>query len=283
MTSFQNFWEKYKNQAIDSQTFIDIEKKFYQYSALIDENQKLYSILKTILRDIPIGVALRYWINTFSFLPKQKQISCQIERLIDHNILPIQNQNGQLLSLDFFQEQGEQEHQKIIMAIRNFPGWSASEKIELIQCYAEFTHHLNRNTFGVIPAAHDPDQIYALNKVIPYNDFIKFVQQLPVRDALIAQLLYFGGPTVEEVLNLKCEQLDFKNNMIDYTKKSVSIPKHVLKELSKFIGKKKKTDLIFLTDKGKQVLRNHLNQSFGQISKETNIKITPRDLLKLKI
>lgn len=56
-----SFWEKYKNDIpIDSEQSLDLEKKFSQYSALIEENQNIYAILKSILKDIPIGVALRY-------------------------------------------------------------------------------------------------------------------------------------------------------------------------------------------------------------------------------
>lgn len=278
------FWEKYKNQiSDDSQKSVDLEKKFSQYSALIGENQNIYSILKTILKDIPIGIAVRYWLNIFSSQSKQKKASNQIVQLIERKILPVQNKNGQLLTLNYFQEQGEQEHKRIIEEIKCISDLSISEKEELVQCYIEFSHHLNQNTFGIISTAYDSDRFYASHKVVNYDDFTKFVQQLSERDALIAKLLYFGGPTVEEVLFLKYGQVDFTHCVINFSKQSIKYPKHLILELSNFSGKKKKNDLVFLNYKGNQVVRTHLNHSFGRASKEINLKITPRDLVKLKL
>src|SRR5690348_922944 len=116
------FWEKYKNQIPNaSEKSQELEKKFSQYSALIEENQNIYSILKTILKDIPIGIALRHWLNSFSNQLKQKKASEQALQLIERQILPVQIKSGQLLTLNYFQEQGEEKHKKIIEEIRCIP------------------------------------------------------------------------------------------------------------------------------------------------------------------
>lgn len=278
------FWEKYQNQIhSDSEKLKDLEKKFSQYSALVNENKNIYAVLRAILKDIPIGIALRYWLNTFSHQPKQKQISHQVTQLIERKILPVQNQNGQLLALDYFQEQGEQGHIRIIEEIRCVPDWSTAIKEELVQCYIEFSHHLHQNTFGIILSAYDPDRFYASHKIVDYDDFIKFAQQLSERDALVAKLLYFGGPTVEEVLFLKYGQVDFNHCTVHFLKQSIIYPKHLISELFHFSGRKKKKDLIFLNYKGNQMVRTHLNHSFGRASKEVKLTITPRDLVKLKL
>jgi hypothetical protein len=278
------FWEKYSSQVLnDSEEIGNLEKKFSQYSALIEENQNIYSLLKALLKDIPIGIALRYWLNTISCQLKQKKISHQIVQLIERKILPIQNKNGHVLSLDYFHEQGEGEHRKIVEEIKCVPDWSMTVKEELVKSYIEFSHHLNQNTFGIIPKAYDPDRFYASHKVINYDDFTKFVELLSERDALIAKLLYFGGPTVEEVLLLKYGQLNLKDYAISFSKQTIKYPKHLMLELSNFVGKKKKNDLIFLNYRGNQVVRTHLNHTFGRASKEINRTITPRDLVKLKL
>lgn len=278
------FWEKYLNQIHEnSEKSKDFEKKFSQYSALIEENQNIYALLKTLLKDIPIGIALRYWLNTLSNQSKQKKASDQVAQLIERKILPIQNKNGQLLALNYFQERGEEEHKKIIEEIRCIPDLPIAIKEELVQCYIEFTHHLNHNTFGIIPIAYDSDRFYASHKIVNYDDFMKFVQLLSERDALIAKLLYFGGPTVEDVVFLKYGQLDFSNCIINFSKQSIKYPKHLMSELSNFSGKKKKKDLIFLNYKGNQIERTHINQSFGRAAKQINSKITPRDLIKIKL
>jgi integrase len=204
-------------------------------------------------------------------------------QLIERKILSIQDQKGQLLCLDYFQEQGEQEHKRIIEDIKCILDWPNLIKEELVQHYIEFSQHLHQNTFGIIPIAQDPDRLHASQKVVNYDDFTRFVQFLSERDALIAKLLYFGGPTVEEVLFLKYGQLDFDNCSVNFSKQSVSYPKHLILELSNFAGKKKKNALVFLNYKGKQVVRTHLNHSFGRASKEINLMITPRELTKIKL
>lgn len=278
------FWEKYKNQIHNaSERSQELEKKFSQYSALIEENQNIYSILKTILKDIPIGIALRHWLNLISNQSKQKKASDQALQLIERQILPVQIKNDQLLTLNYFQEKGEEKHKKIIEEIRCVSDMPTAIKEELVQCYVDFTHYLNQNTFGIIPIAYDPDRFYASHKIVDYDDFMEFVQLLSERDALIAKLLYFGVPTVEEVIFLKYGQLDFNDCIINFSKQSIKYPKHLMLELLNFSGKKKKNASIFLNYKGNQIVRTHLNQSFGRASKEINLRITPRDLLKLKL
>ena len=278
------FWEKYKSQISDaSEKSQDFEKKFSQYSALVEENQNIYSLLKTILKDIPIGIALRHWLNLFSGQSKQKKTSDQIIQLIERHILPVQSKSGQLLALNYFQEQGEEKHKRIIEEMRCILDFSTAIKEEFVQCYIEFAHYLNQNTFGIIPLAFDPDRFYASHKVVNYDDFTKFIERLSERDALIAKLLYFGEPTVEDVVFLKYGQLDFRDCTINFSKQTIKYPKHLMLELSNFSGKKRKNNLIFLNYKGNQIVRTHLNQSFGRASKEINLRITPRDLLKLKL
>lgn len=278
------FWEKYTSQIYsESDKSKDFETRFSQYSALIEENQNIYALLKNLLKEIPIGIALRYWLNSVSSQSKQKKISEQVVLLIERKILPVQNKNGQLVALNYFQEQGEEEHKRIIEEIRCISDLTLTVKEELVKCYIEFSQHLNQNTFGIIPIAYDPDRFYASHKAVELDDFAKFVHVLSERDALIAKLLYFGGPTVEDVLFLKYRQVNFNDYTINFSKQSIKYPKHLILELLNFSGKKKKNDLFFLNYKGNQVTRTHLNHSFGRASQDINLKITPRDLVRLKI
>lgn len=277
-------WEKYTNLLSgDFSKKTDLEKQFVQYSVLIHETTKFYSSLEKKLQGIPIGVALRYWLSTITNKVKQKGYLQNIVLLIEKEIIPVKNLQGELWTLNQLREHGEEEHKRIIEEIKCIVELSTSVKEELVKCYIEFSQHLYQNTLGIIPIAQDSDQFYASHKVVSYENFLRFVQLLSERDAFIAKLLYFGGPTVEEVLFLKYSQLDFNNCRIIFSKISVNYPKHLMLGLLNFAGKKKKNDLIFLNYKGNQVVRTHLNQSFGRASKEIHPKITPRDLLKLKL
>ncbi len=77
----------------------------------------------------------------------------------------------------------------------------------------------------------DPDFQRTIKKVVNYKEFIKFIQELQERDALMAKLLYFGAPTMDEVLNLRVSQVDLKKGMVRFNKFSVRYPKHVMLEL----------------------------------------------------
>ena len=89
----------------------------------------------------------------------------------------------------------------------------------------------------------DPDFQRTIKKVVWYKDFIKFVQLLPERDALIAKLLYFGAPTMDEVLSLRVDQIDSRKGLVKFKKFSVKYPKHVMLELKSSLTQKKKEDL----------------------------------------
>ncbi len=271
--------EECKKYFLNGSKIIDGDKQLSQYSSLINETQKFHSKLASNLKDIPLVVGVQHWLNSSPSQLSRKQIL----ELIEKKILPLKNEKGQLCSLGELQEQGEKYHNKILEEIRCAQDWPIARKEELVKCYIEFCDHLYQSTLGILPKAQDPDQFYASHKAVNYDQFTKFVQFLSERDALIAKLLYFGGPTVEEVLFLRYGQLDFDNRTINFSKQSIRHPKHLMAELANFSGKKKQKELVFINYKGNQIARTHLNQSFGRASKSIHSKITPRDLLKLKL
>jgi len=78
---------------------------------------------------------------------------------------------------------------------RCLKGVRTSEKEDLVESYLS----LSNSTLGYIYPAYDPDRQKAINKSIRYEWFIEFVQKFSERDALITKLIYFGGPSMEEV------------------------------------------------------------------------------------
>lgn len=174
------------------------------------------------------------------------------------------------------------DHQSIIEDIRCSSKLSIPEKEKAVEAYILFSQHLSRATCGLIMQGEDPDFQRTIKKVVWYKDFIKFVQLLPERDALIAKLLYFGAPTMDEVLNLRVDQIDSRKGLVKFKKFSVRYPKHVMLELKSLSAQKKKEDLVFTNLHGQQVERTHLNNCFNRAARKLdgNIRMTPKMLLE---
>ncbi|HKZ00237.1 MAG TPA: hypothetical protein VJ112_03620 [Rhabdochlamydiaceae bacterium] len=174
------------------------------------------------------------------------------------------------------------DHQSVIEEIRCSSKLSTPEKEKAIEAYILFSQHLSRATCGLIMQGEDPDFQRTIKKVVWYKDFIKFVQLLPERDALIAKLLYFGAPTMDEVLSLRVDQIDSRKGLVKFKKFSVKYPKHVMLELKNSLTQKKKEDLIFTNLHGQQVERTHLNNCFNRAARKLdgNTRITPKMLLE---
>lgn len=121
-----------------------------------------------------------------------------------------------------------------------------------------------------------------MEKRIPEGVFGRWCQYLPDRDRMIAFLLYFGAPSLEEVLNLRV-----KDKLPDWTLNFPSYDLVLSFDLGVCLGDfcygKKKEDLIFVNRYGKEITRTHLNQSFKRASRKANLPtITPSALMELK-
>lgn len=200
-------------------------------------------------------------------------------RLIDLGLLKLISPYGQVRTLN---ELSPEEHQLIIEEIRCSAKLTTVEKEKLVDTYICFSQHLSKATCRLIIQGEDLVFQRTIKKVVQYNEFIEFVQHLPERDALIAKLLYFGAPTMDEVLNLKVSQIDQKKGEVKFKKFSVRYPKHVLIDLKNHLTKKEKNELIFMNLKGEMVERIHLNNCFNRASRKIagNKRITPKMLLE---
>ncbi|HEY4831976.1 MAG TPA: hypothetical protein VIH61_05380 [Waddliaceae bacterium] len=83
------------------------------------------------------------------------------------------------------------EHQAIIEEIRCSSKLTTSEKEKMVETYVLFSQQLSRDTCRLITQGEDPDFQRTVKKVVNYREFIKFIQELQERDALIAKLLYY--------------------------------------------------------------------------------------------
>lgn len=279
------FWDGYKQNIIKHLKIKpDFENSFKDYSKTIGEASKALDKLKANLKNIPLGIALHHWLTSSAHLRsknEQHKHAKQILELIEKRIIPITNKND-IVTLNLLQQSGKKFHHDVIDDIRRRQNYSIDEQEQLIESYLNFSKYLHQSTLDLIPLASDPDREQVKNKAIPYDTFIKFIQFLAERDALIAKLLYFGAPTIEETLLLRCSQVNFRHCLIQFEKHPTTYPKHIIQSLKQHINQKKPEDLIFTNFKGSEIERTHLNHSFGRASNKMSAtkKITPRDLLK---
>jgi hypothetical protein len=204
-----------------------------------------------------------------------------MEALIEKKLIPLVDADGNNVTLEKLRQEG---HQEIIENIRCVSDWTPFEKEEILQCYIQFSHSLARYTFEYVPAGFDPDRRRAQTRIVKYEYFFDFVQQLSERDALIAKVLYFGATSIDETIALKKSALDEKSFTIQFDEKKVVFPKHLIKDLALHVKDKTANQLLFTNVRGAEVERAHLNQSFARACERIprGIKITPGSLLRVK-
>ncbi|MCE5293940.1 MAG: site-specific integrase [Chlamydiales bacterium] len=280
--AFTTFWNSFKKEIAKNsaqQKELDLQlAKFQTESKKIDEE---LSRFQHFLKSIPIASTIANWIFESSLTQNVLERYLKaFSQLTTKNILQLHDAKGNLLTLAYFMEHG---HQDLIEKIRTIDDWSIFEKEELVKCYIEFTHSLARNTYDLIPLAFDSDRDRVQQKIVTYDSFIDFVQQLPKRDALIAKLLYFGAPSLEEIMALTISAVNKKRPEITFNEVTITLPQHIYNELSEVIKGKTSSQLVFCNVRGEKVNRTHLNQSFIRASEKSSlkVKITPASLLKL--
>lgn len=280
MTIKTSFWQEYLKRTdknASSSTPQQYEKIMMQGKK---ELEGAIEAFRLKLSEIPLGAEIANWLERLD-LPKEyvSRYAESMLHLIDLKLLSLTNQQGQLRTLN---DISPNDHQSVIEAIRCSSKLSTPEKEKAVEAYILFSQHLSRATCGLIMQGEDPDFQRTIKKVVWYKDFIKFVQLLPERDALIAKLLYFGAPTMDEVLSLRVDQIDSRKGLVKFKKFSVKYPKHVMLELKSSLTQKKKEDLIFTNLHGQQVERTHLNNCFNRAARKLdgNTRITPKMLLE---
>jgi len=278
-----NFWGEYlKKLKEDCVPFEALEC----YKGIMREAQYQFkqaiSNFEQELAKIPIGAEIENWLRSLD-LPEDRVSKVEISmlQLINHGLLKLTH-NGQVCTL---KELSSRKHQEIIEEIRCSPKLTLSEKEGAVAAYIAFSQHLSRVTHGFISQGEDPNIQRTLKKTIWYKNFIQLIQSLPERDALIAKLLYFGAPTMDEVLDMRVGQVNVKTMIVKFNKFPVKYPKHIMLELKNYLSKKEKDELVFVNMRGERVERTHLNNCFNRASRKipNQSRITPKMLLESDI
>lgn len=165
------------------------------------------------------------------------------EILLDHNFIRIYDDEGNVLTID--KAKGF-NHNKILSEIRCERKWTIRRRESLVNTYISFISWLYRESRGYISPISDPDQLNTDKRMLKFGDFIEFLDAVPnEKSQLIAKLLYFGGKrTLEEILSLKLEQVNFPKKLVDYDTEPTHYPEHVFNDI-KAITSPRKTGQIF--------------------------------------
>lgn len=281
MNTKNTFWQEYLKRSNDKASSVSLkecEKIMMDGKRELEEAIAIFRQKK--LSQVPLVTEIANWLQSLD-QPKEyiSMYTDNMLKLIDLKLLLLTNRQGNVRTLN---DITPNDHRDTIEEIRCSSKLTIVEKEQAVQTYILFSQYLSFMTCNLILAGEDPDFQRTIKKVVWYKDFIKLIQLLPERDVLIAKLLYFGAPTMDEVLSLKVNQIDSRKGMVKFKKFSVKYPKHVFLELKNYSAKKNKDDLIFTNLHGQQVERTHLNNCFNRAARKLdgNTRITPKMLLE---
>lgn len=223
------------------------------------------------LLDFPLSALIAHWLKQQD---SSEESTHSFSILVEEKI--IQGLNGKLKSfvkLDLSQ---------VYDQIRSLEKYPALEKEKLCDVFRGFLSYIETLLMGSAQFPKDPIQLLTKNKKVSHTQFLQFIKPLSQRDQLIAKVLYYGEPTLEEALEITQDKILQKQSAIQFRKEKVAYPKHVFNELKSMTKSKPKSDLVFTNQKGKHIERSHLNNCFERATLRLGIKsrITPKDLLE---
>lgn len=244
------------------------------------EMQNRFLEFKSKIAETSFAAAIHCWLReqmTNSENEEEGSLK-EFEFLIDHKIVPLYEEKSKKVWTIGHQKQIG--HQYIVECIRSLSDRSILQREKYVSLYLQFARYLSNLTFGYIPFEEDPDKQKTKGRSITLEQFIDFASHLPERDALIAALIYFGGISINEVIDLKISSIDFKKYSISFLQVNLEYPKHIIHSLEKHVNGKKKNDLVFTNRTGEAVDRTWIYRSFKNASSKMtpSLEITPANL-----
>ncbi|SCA62548.1 hypothetical protein SCG7109_AB_00280 [Chlamydiales bacterium SCGC AG-110-M15] len=284
MTAEAQLWDICKKRIVKNKEDQDrLDEQYVEYRELVKGINKTLIEFRKSLLTLPLPVAFRTWVASTKSKKKAQERLKQMLLLFDSRVFFLK-ETRQALTLGDLESGGQAVHRYIIETIRCSSDWSIKEKEKLVLDYIEFGTFLSEDTNGLIIKPVDPDRESVTHKVLDYDLFLEFSQELPERNSLIAQLLYFGASSVEDVISLKYRMVKKRKNAIQYSKYSVIYPQHVIEAVLRYTGRKEGKEFVFLNYRNNPVERSHISQNFKRVSENMigGKTITPRTLLEAK-
>lgn len=168
----------------------------------------------------------------------ERLVACILD-LIEHNVLPYKDtKTHKFITISQLRLE---DHVDIFDAIRSVNEWSVDKQEEYAIIYSEFANKLSELTSGLILQPFDTDRALTSKRKLPFEMYVKFLKNLSERERILTKIFYLGGSrSLDEILSLKIEDLDFTNSTLYISGDSISYPKHVLHDLKYFIGRRTK-------------------------------------------
>lgn len=156
--------------------------------------------------------------------------------LIKEKLLPFFDNEGKFYSISSLRYL---DHKNLINKIRERQDISLEARETLVDIYINFTYWLEQETFDYVSRAVDPDEMKIQGRSIRYSVFIQFLSKLEEKERLVAKLLYFGGSrTLDEVLSVDLNDVDFKNFTIRYGVQTIAYPSHIFSDIAHMTDRK---------------------------------------------
>ena len=233
---------------------------------LSKKSDKINKILEKFLNEIkeyPVIAMITNWAKTIKSTGLANQCVETMDNLISKQIIPFKSTvRDDLMSLgEFFESDREgvidfeSGHQAVIDAIRCVSEWPLAIQEAHISIYMEFALWLCVTSFGHFPSAYDHDRTIAGRRKLKFEQYIQIIQELSDRERILAKLFYLGGSrSLEEVLSLKIEDINFRECTLRLSDDNVFYPKHVFNDLKTYIVGRKKGP-VFIGRNGKKWIR----------------------------
>jgi integrase len=191
-------------------------------------------------------------------------------------------------------------HEAIIDRIKLVFDWSECTRQARAACYISFTTFLSRRMQGLIKKAIPSKEgtnktFYRVREKVKSHAmtqaqwlaFLVALEEINLRDCLIAKLILQGGKRINEVLSLQTEQIDWEQNEITFKQSKtkgmsketvITYPSSVMIALRNYLGERK--GWVFVTSSLRPVMINQLASTFKRAGEQAGIpfKVTPHVL-----
>lgn len=182
---------------------------------------------QAVFADMPLLIAYLIWTN-HSYIKTEEYDYPKI--LIEKEVISFKNNDGNLLQI---KDATKEFFLNALDSTRCRKDLSLHLKEALVQLVLDFNEWLSIETSSENKLKiDDPDRQKAKGRLIAFDDFIELLCNLDKRYQVVAKLLYFGGSrTLEQVISLQIENIDFAAKEIAFDNVKINYPRHIFEDL----------------------------------------------------
>lgn len=210
---------------------IGLLKSIEEFTAERESVEKAINKAQNVFRAQPVLSAYLLW----SEVKRSEDPRNFAKIILEHELIPFKDRQGGLLLVKDVDQALVTHSLEMIRCRSEFDLW---RREMLVLSAVSFYRWLSSVTFGAsFWKIEDPDDKKTQGRVLAYDAFIPLLARLDDRCRLVAKLLYFGGSrTLDQVLKLKLEDVDFDKQMIRFGTQLIDYPLHVFKDIRDLVG-----------------------------------------------